>query len=268
MATKAAKSLTINATKFELANKLNIENGKLQLIAKDVVLDEIPFEAPSQIVYLDIGGFYVGDYLESHSTFSFPVTRTVAFKDVNEETLTFAEFLDKALKGYTIIPRFQWEASSTDYAAVPGSEAKLISDFGQVEIYINPRGILTVCNGNDLRDFFSIVLSANPDGATAITPKVNYIRKNFSTIGTKFAVGDTFELVEADGDWFDPKYLEVHSEHDDLGIHVFPAYAPYNSNFITIGVPVQERDMPNNAVITKTLGMQKQSGTWTITNIA
>ena len=41
MATKAAKSLTINATKFELANALAVENGKLQLKAKDVVLDEV-----------------------------------------------------------------------------------------------------------------------------------------------------------------------------------------------------------------------------------
>lgn len=266
MATKAAKSLTINATKFELANKLNIENGKLQLIAKDVVLDEIPFEAPSQIVYLDIGGFYVGDYLESHSTFSFPVTRTVAFKDVNEETLTFAEFLDKAVKGYTIIPRFQWNASSTDYAAIPGSEAKLVSDFGQVEIYINPRGFLFVGNGDDLRDFFSIVLSADPDGATTITPKVSYIRKNFSTF-TKFAVGGTFELVEADVDYVHPKYLEVKSGNDDLKIHVFPTYDPYNTNINIIGVQVTEWDTANGIVSTKTLGMQKQSGTWTIISI-
>lgn len=40
MATKAAKSITINATKFELANTLEVNNGKLQLKAKDVVLDE------------------------------------------------------------------------------------------------------------------------------------------------------------------------------------------------------------------------------------
>lgn len=41
MATKAAKSLTINATKFELANDLAVVNGKLQLKAKDVVLAEV-----------------------------------------------------------------------------------------------------------------------------------------------------------------------------------------------------------------------------------
>ena len=41
MATKAAKSITINATKYELANALGVANGKLQLKAKDVVLDEV-----------------------------------------------------------------------------------------------------------------------------------------------------------------------------------------------------------------------------------
>ena len=43
MATKAAKSLTINATKFELANTLDVANGKLQLKAKDVVLSEVDY---------------------------------------------------------------------------------------------------------------------------------------------------------------------------------------------------------------------------------
>ena len=39
--TKAAKSITINSTKFELANALAVNDGKLQLKAKDVVLDEV-----------------------------------------------------------------------------------------------------------------------------------------------------------------------------------------------------------------------------------
>lgn len=41
MATKAAKSITINATKYELANTLAVSDGKIQLKAKDVVLDEV-----------------------------------------------------------------------------------------------------------------------------------------------------------------------------------------------------------------------------------
>ena len=49
MATKAAKSITINATKYELANALDVANGKLQLKAKDVVLDEVEVDGGKYI---------------------------------------------------------------------------------------------------------------------------------------------------------------------------------------------------------------------------
>lgn len=52
MATKAAKSITINATKFELANALDVANGKLQLKAKDVVLDEVEVKAGASWITL------------------------------------------------------------------------------------------------------------------------------------------------------------------------------------------------------------------------
>lgn len=41
MATKAAKSITINATKYQLANTLAVVDGKIQLKADDVVLSEV-----------------------------------------------------------------------------------------------------------------------------------------------------------------------------------------------------------------------------------
>lgn len=47
MATKAAKSITINATKYELANGLAMNDDKIQLLAKDVVLGEV--ELPSGV---------------------------------------------------------------------------------------------------------------------------------------------------------------------------------------------------------------------------
>ena len=50
MATKAAKSITINATKYELANALAVNDGKIQLKAKDVVLDEIEAPAGATVV--------------------------------------------------------------------------------------------------------------------------------------------------------------------------------------------------------------------------
>lgn len=52
MATKAAKSITINATKYELANALGVADGKLQLKAKDVVLDEVEVKAGASWITL------------------------------------------------------------------------------------------------------------------------------------------------------------------------------------------------------------------------
>lgn len=79
MATKAAKSLTINATKFELANKLAIDpqTGKLQLIAKDVVLDEVDLPTP------DVGDtLLMAEYLWDLGT---PVkTFTLGYDDIFE----------------------------------------------------------------------------------------------------------------------------------------------------------------------------------------
>ena len=53
MATKAAKSITINATKYELANTLDYQNGKVQLKAKDVVLDEVEVGDSDFVITLD-----------------------------------------------------------------------------------------------------------------------------------------------------------------------------------------------------------------------
>ena len=55
MATKAAKSITINATKYELANTLAVNDGKMQLKAKDVVLDEAELPAGAKYVVFDFG---------------------------------------------------------------------------------------------------------------------------------------------------------------------------------------------------------------------
>ena len=59
MATKAAKSITINATKYQLANTLAVANGKIQLKADDVVLSEIdiptPTLPPSAIKLMTVG---------------------------------------------------------------------------------------------------------------------------------------------------------------------------------------------------------------------
>lgn len=60
MATKAAKSITINATKYELANTLGVSDGKMQLKAKDVVLDEAELPSGAKYAVFDFGYEAVG----------------------------------------------------------------------------------------------------------------------------------------------------------------------------------------------------------------
>lgn len=60
MATKAAKSITINATKYELANALDVSGGKMQLKAKDVVLDEAELPSGAKYAVFDFGYEAVG----------------------------------------------------------------------------------------------------------------------------------------------------------------------------------------------------------------
>ena len=91
MATKATKSLTINATKFELANALNVDSqtGKLQLMAKDVVLSEAKMNWRDPIFllvdvdfspYLDYYAHYtemlsnLAQYIDSHGQYILPYT--------------------------------------------------------------------------------------------------------------------------------------------------------------------------------------------------
>lgn len=51
--TKALKSITMNATKYELANGLQKNDGKIQLMAKDVVLGEVDAGGGEFIITLD-----------------------------------------------------------------------------------------------------------------------------------------------------------------------------------------------------------------------
>lgn len=60
MATKAAKTLTINSTKYTLANALGVSDDKIQLKAGDVVLDEAELPAGVKYVVFDFGYEGVG----------------------------------------------------------------------------------------------------------------------------------------------------------------------------------------------------------------
>lgn len=91
MATKAAKSITINATKYQLANTLAVANGKIQLKADDVVLSEIDIPTPTlppsaiklMTVGIDYGSYNKTDILSYSDVF----TGTGAGVEINEEKL-------------------------------------------------------------------------------------------------------------------------------------------------------------------------------------
>lgn len=68
MATKAAKSITINATKYELANTLGVANGKLQLKAKDVVLDETELDSNPKAIIVKLTAPDDGDNYPNFSS--------------------------------------------------------------------------------------------------------------------------------------------------------------------------------------------------------
>ena len=55
MATKAAKSITINATKYQLANTLAVSGGNMQLKADDVVLSQAALPSGAKYAIFDFG---------------------------------------------------------------------------------------------------------------------------------------------------------------------------------------------------------------------
>lgn len=275
MATKAAKSLTINATTFQLANKLAIDpqTGKLQLIAKDVVLDEVEI-VTKPVINLLVDGFYIKDWCQNHSQFVFPASPSFSFTDADGNALTYTEFIDKALGGYTIVPWFKFDSSSNFEPYYKG-EAKPIDATGSIEIYIpidawTVPGVRPVGGGDDLRDFFSVIAIVNPDDTSrfpAIRPAVEYIRKNFSTGGSVFAVNDTFEMMNS-YEGFRPKYVEICAPGYDAYIKVLPTQIAYN-NDSAIGVSAAMYDAGgSNEIVMQTLTIKLISQVYTVTAIA
>lgn len=92
MATKAAKSITINATKYELANALGADNGKIQLKAKDVVLDEVT--PPSTESYVR----FVADGRQKDGN-TIPATAITIEKSADITNMTWAQFVEKVRTG-------------------------------------------------------------------------------------------------------------------------------------------------------------------------
>lgn len=96
MATKAAKSITINATKYELANALGVANGKLQLKAKDVVLSEAELPVGDEAL------FFRHVYDEDSETWSIEVTNAKG-ETITNKAEAF-EILEKGGTVYAVYP--------------------------------------------------------------------------------------------------------------------------------------------------------------------
>lgn len=95
--TKAAKSITINSTKYEMANALNVNaNGELELLAKDVVLDSVELPAGGDAL------FFRHVYDEDTETWSIEVTNAKG-ETISDKADAF-EILEKGGAVYAIYP--------------------------------------------------------------------------------------------------------------------------------------------------------------------
>ena len=92
MATKAAKSITINATKYELANALAVNDGKIQLKAKDVVLDEVTPPAADSYVRFVADGTQI-------ASGNIPASAITIEKSADITNMTWAQFVEKVRTG-------------------------------------------------------------------------------------------------------------------------------------------------------------------------
>lgn len=94
MATKAAKSITINATKYELANALAVNDGKIQLKAKDVVLDEVTPPAADSYVR------FIADATQATGGGgNIPASAITIDKSADITNMTWAQFAEKVRTG-------------------------------------------------------------------------------------------------------------------------------------------------------------------------
>lgn len=147
MATKAAKSITINATKYELANDLDVSGGKIQLKAKDVVLGEV--DAPG-------GGFVIT--MEEDGDFFSDGTK-------NCESFACQDLIDAIKDGkavYIAVPKnLDSNDNHTDYAIVP-----VVAYYS----YANMTIWLSFVEGTDM---YSVTLAGYPTTVSSITVKKN-----------------------------------------------------------------------------------------------
>ena len=144
MATKAAKSITINATKYELANTLDYQNGKVQLKAKDVVLGETT---------LPEGGKWVAIYTDYDAGISgYKVIQVTASDNIDTSVMTAGDLRAAFLEGTVKIVIKQ----GTDYYLVTNVQ-RIYVDPG-FTAYFQASGVYHSMGSNDKILFSKTVL--------------------------------------------------------------------------------------------------------------
>ena len=148
MATKAAKSITINATKYELANALGVANGKLQLKAKDVVLDEV--EVKEGASWITVTFTYDSDNQQ------YIITSIDCSDDIDPTTYTAMDLYNDWIKGDLKIVLF-YDGNSKGYLANQVQDSPEWEDELVHYIYVDAGGT-EVNKGTNDRSVFNVGL--------------------------------------------------------------------------------------------------------------
>lgn len=177
MATKAAKSITINATKYELANALAVNDGKIQLKAKDVVLDEVtpptPTPPPSAIKLMTVGIDY-GSYNK---------TDILSYSDVFTGTGTNVEINEEKLAAGTVPVIYLVEDSGED----PTTSSSYPKTLCPISFVAHLSGDVTLnFLGVDLYDALSKAVAAykeEPNAYNRISISADYLAGSYAETG-------------------------------------------------------------------------------------
>lgn len=177
MATKAAKSITINATKYILANTLAVADGKIQLKANDVVLSEIdiptPTPPPSAIKLMTVGIDY-GSYNK---------TDILSYSDVFTGTGASLEINEEKLAAGTVPVIYLVEDSGEDPTTSRGYPETLCP----IRFAVTLHGDISLkFMGKDLYDALSQAVAAykeEPNGYNRISISADYLAGSYAETG-------------------------------------------------------------------------------------
>lgn len=239
MATKAAKSITINATKFELANALNINaNGELELLAKDVVLDSVELSAGGNAL------FFRHVYDDDTGTWSVEVTNAKG-ETISDKADAFA-IIEKGGAVYAIYPAGGgdcYEAMTFSFGDANGFHLNFERAIGTVRnIQVGWYGATPTWTETDYTGLFQISKS----GLTALSGLS--VGDTVTYYGVDYPEQEEMNYIKLQvdiGDGIDCQCISRMAKEYGTGTQGMSFMACYNSEKYIIG-------------------LKKQSGAWTI----